>query len=89
MVQPTDFHGLRGEHVSQGFHINFLPSEKTHLVEIDADYWKTWVHQRLATPLAQPGAMTFYQTNPNEHLALAKHLTLRPRPRSSSPDVAW
>src|SRR5690349_3906368 len=42
---------------------------------MDADQWKTWVHQRLSTPMDKPGAMTLYQAAPQEHLALAKHLT--------------
>jgi hypothetical protein len=43
--------------------------------EIDADHWKTWLHQRLSTPLGTLGAMTLFQASPQEHLALAKHLT--------------
>jgi hypothetical protein len=46
-----------------------------HLVEVDADHWKTWVHQRLSTPLEKPGAMTLFHAQPQEHLSLAKHLT--------------
>ncbi len=49
--------------------------EQIHLVEVDADYWKTWVHQRLETPLDSPGAMTFFQAQPQEHTSLVKHLT--------------
>ena len=44
-------------------------------MEIDADHWKTWVHQRLSTPVGKAGAMTLFQAPPQEHLALAKHLT--------------
>ena len=62
-------------HIGEGFHINFMPTEHLFLVEVDADHWKTWVHQRLTTPLNQPGALTFYHAPPQEHLALAKHLT--------------
>ena len=61
--------------IAEGFHINWLPAEKVFLSEVDADHWKTWVQQRLSTPMGQPGAMTLYQALPNEHLALAKHLT--------------
>jgi phage terminase large subunit GpA-like protein len=46
-----------------------------HLVEIDTDHWKTWLHQRLAAPLERAGIITFHKAPPNEHLALAKHLT--------------
>ena len=44
-------------------------------MEMDADHWKTWVHQRLSTPLGKPGAMTLYRAPAQEHLSLAKHLT--------------
>ena len=44
-------------------------------MEIDADHWKTWVHQRLSTPVGKAGAMTLFQAPPQEHLALVKHLT--------------
>jgi hypothetical protein len=45
------------------------------IVNLRASYWKSWVHQRLATPVGQSGAMTFYRAAPNEHLSLDKHLT--------------
>lgn len=61
--------------IGENYHINRLPAEKLLLCEIDADYWKTWIHQRLSTPLGGPGAMTLFQASPQEHLAIAKHLT--------------
>jgi phage terminase large subunit GpA-like protein len=61
--------------IGEGYHVNRLPAEKLLLCEIDADYWKTWIHQRLSTPLGSAGAMTLFQASPQEHLALAKHLT--------------
>ena len=63
------------KHIGEGFHLNRLPTEKLRLAEIDADHWKTWVHQRLSTPMDSPGAMTLFEASPQEHLALAKHLT--------------
>lgn len=44
---------------------------------VNADYWKSWVHARLTTPLNQPGAMTLYEgrDGDKEHIALIKHLT--------------
>ncbi|MFQ5668331.1 MAG: terminase gpA endonuclease subunit [Candidatus Binatia bacterium] len=67
--------GAKVKHIGEGYHINYLPAQRLHLVEVDADHWKTWVHQRLRTPLDKPGAMTLFDATPNEHLALAKHLT--------------
>jgi hypothetical protein len=63
------------KHIGEGFHLNWLPADGVHLAEVDADYWKSWVHQRLATPVDSAGAMTLFQAAPEEHLALAKHLT--------------
>jgi phage terminase large subunit GpA-like protein len=62
-------------YIGEGYHLNWLRSEKLKLVEIDADHWKTWVHQRLVTPLESDGAMTLFEAPPQQHLALAKHLT--------------
>jgi hypothetical protein len=62
--------------VGDGYHLSWLAAEQLHLVEVDADGWKTWVHQRLATPVGTPGAMTFFRSaTPQEHLSMAKHLT--------------
>lgn len=72
--RPTKTGGIV-KHVGEGFHINYLRAEKLYLVSIDADHWKTWVHQRLSTPPGKAGAMSFFQASPQEHLALAKHLT--------------
>jgi hypothetical protein len=62
--------------IGEGYHANQLEAEQLLLLEIDADHWKTWVHQRLATPMGSPGAMTLFKTaQPQDHLSLAKHLT--------------
>ncbi|MEZ6152363.1 MAG: terminase gpA endonuclease subunit [Pirellulaceae bacterium] len=63
------------KHLGEGFHINWLPNANVHLAEVNADHWKTWVHQRLSTPASRPGAITFFQASPTEHLSFAKHLT--------------
>jgi hypothetical protein len=61
--------------IGEAFHANWLPAEQLYLLESDADHWKTWVHQRLSTPMGAAGAMTLFTASPQEHLALAKHLT--------------
>jgi phage terminase large subunit GpA-like protein len=61
--------------IGEGFHFNLQTAERILSVEVDADYWKTWVHERLATPLETPGALSLYQGTPQDHLALSKHLT--------------
>jgi hypothetical protein len=61
-----------------GFEV--VPQPAGHaLVEISADYWKSWVHARLQTPAGQPGGLTLFHATPNEHLSFAKHLTAEKR----------
>ena len=72
--RPTST-GALVKRIGEGYHVNLLRAERLYLVEIDADHWKTWVHQRLSTPPGKPGAMSLFQAVPQEHLTLAKHLT--------------
>jgi hypothetical protein len=67
----------------------WLAAEQVQLVEMDADYWKTWVHQRLVTPLGLPGAMTLYKAPAQDHLSLASNSRQRSRPRSSWRARGW
>ncbi|QDT55930.1 Phage terminase large subunit (GpA) [Caulifigura coniformis] len=71
---PTS-RGATVVHIGQDYHVNRQPVDRIDLVEMDADAWKTWVHQRLSCPLDQPGALRLYKAPPQEHLSLAKHLT--------------
>ncbi|MEX0643604.1 MAG: terminase gpA endonuclease subunit, partial [Pirellulales bacterium] len=63
------------KHIGEGFHFNWQPAEKLLLVEVDADHWKTWTHQRLTAPVEERGALTLFAATPQEHLSFAKHLT--------------
>lgn len=44
------------------------------LAEFDADHWKSWVHERLATPMSEPASMALFRTGPNGHMSFARHL---------------
>jgi len=35
-------------------------------IDADADFWKSWVHARLGTPIGQPTSMTLYQCVPGK-----------------------
>jgi hypothetical protein len=61
--------------IGEEFHCNWLRDQKLRLAIVNADYWTSWVHQRLSTPLETAGAMTLYHASAEEHLSLAKHLT--------------
>jgi len=61
--------------IGEGYHLNWLPSERLQLAEMDADYWKSWAHQRLVTPTDKHAALTLFKAPALEYLSLAKHLT--------------
>jgi hypothetical protein len=72
--RPTQT-GSLVRHIGEGFHLSRLRTDRLRLAEVNSDHWKTWVHQRLSTPMDNPGAMTLFQASPSEHMALVKHLT--------------
>lgn len=57
------------------YHLVFAMNDKVWFVEVDANYWKTWAHERLAAPIGEPGAMTLYAGDPLQHRELAQQLT--------------
>lgn len=67
--------------IGPGYHVSRLkrkPGSRTwrvDLVEVDVDYWKSWLQARLRTPQGEAGALMLYAAQPREHLSLAKHLT--------------
>jgi hypothetical protein len=61
--------------IGEEYHFNRLSAERLLLAEINSDYWKSWVHQRLTTPLDAASAMTLFQAPGDEHLSFVKHLT--------------
>jgi phage terminase large subunit GpA-like protein len=62
-------------YVGEQYHIKYDPARNVAFVEVDSDYWKTWVHSRLACPVQQPGALTLHAALPGEHDDLANELT--------------
>jgi phage terminase large subunit GpA-like protein len=61
--------------IGERYYVSKHPVQLVHVVEIDADYWKSWVHGRLSAPAGQAGSLTLYAGPEKEHNTLAKHLT--------------
>lgn len=61
--------------IGEDYHITLLAEQSLYLVHINADAWKSFTHQRLTTPVGQPGAMTLFHAEKHGHLEFAKHLT--------------
>jgi phage terminase large subunit GpA-like protein len=61
--------------IGDGYHISWYKRDRVHVVEINADLWKSWVHERLTCPVDRVGAMTLFAAPPNEHISFSMHLT--------------
>jgi len=61
-------------YVGDGFFFSLTAPGRV-LAILDADHWKSFVHQRLATASDQPGAMTLFVPSDKDHKALCRHLT--------------
>jgi len=62
------------QHVGENYHVVWNQADHVHVVEINVDFWKTWLHQRLAMPAGEPGALALYAELKAGHLTFAKHL---------------
>jgi phage terminase large subunit GpA-like protein len=67
------------KHIGEHWHLAAVPTGagwSIALVEINVDYWKTWLHERWRTALGTPGSMELFATaNHMDHLGFAKHQT--------------
>jgi len=61
--------------IGEGYHFARLRAKRILLVHVNADAWKTFVHERLLTPADEPGAMTVFAAPKGEHTKFAKHIT--------------
>jgi hypothetical protein len=57
------------------YHIARISGKRIDVVQINSDYWKTQTHAALMQDAAAPGAITFFNAPPHEHIKLSKQLT--------------
>ena len=53
-----------------------VPKDKRDIrkLEVDTNYWKSFVHTRFATALGDPGSLSLYNENPLHHKLFAEHM---------------
>lgn len=62
--------------IGEQWHIVRYRGNGWMVVNINADWWKTRIHEHLTTPVGQPGALTLFGHEERMgHLSYAKHLT--------------
>lgn len=58
------------------YDFRYQRAERTILVHVNSDYWKSSLHQRLAMDPSQPGAVTLYEAaSPQEHIEYSQQIT--------------
>jgi len=61
--------------IGDEYHITRIQKHRVLLVHVNADHWKTQVHERFAMAETSPGALTIFHAPQNDHMKFSKHLT--------------
>jgi phage terminase large subunit GpA-like protein len=80
----NEYQRKRGDRVGHHWRIPGVVGKRTvrHLL-YDTNFWKTFVHARLAVPMGDPGCLSLFGHDPERHRLLSEHLTAEYRIRTS------
>jgi len=72
----SDYKRKRGERLGLNWRVPVVTGKRAvrHVV-FDTNYWKSFVHARLAVPMGDPGCLSLFGHKPERHQLLAEHLT--------------
>lgn len=72
----SDYKRKRGDRVGLNWRIPVITGKRAvrHVV-FDTNYWKSFVHARLAVPMGDPGCLSLFGRQAEAHRLLAEHLT--------------
>ena len=83
----SEYKRKRGDRVGLHWRIpNTLGKRALRHVLIDTNYWKTFVHARLAVDMGDPGALSLFGRDEKTHQLLAEHLTAEYRIKTMARD---
>jgi hypothetical protein len=72
----SEYDRKRGDHIG---HFWWIPKpgdrRAQRHIRLDTHYWKSFVHARFATALGDPGSLSLWGHDPEEHRLFADHLT--------------
>ncbi len=84
-VPFSEYKRKRGDRVGLHWRIpNTVGKRQVRHVLIDANYWKTFVHARLAVAMGDPGCLSLGGRDEKAHRMLAEHLTSEYRIKSAA-----
>ena len=66
----------RGDRVGHNWRIpNVRGKRAVRHVIYDTNYWKSFIHARLAVPMGDPGCLSLFERKPETHRLFSEHLT--------------
>jgi len=79
----SDYKRKRGERVGLNWRVPVVTGKRAvRHVLFDTNFWKSFVHARLAVPMGDPGGLSLFGHKPEHHRLLAEHLTSEYRVRT-------
>jgi len=72
----SDYKKKRGDRVGLNWRIPAITGRRTvrHVV-FDTNYWKSFIHTRLAVPMGDPGCLSLFGRSAERHRLISEHLT--------------
>jgi hypothetical protein len=79
----SEYKRRRGDRVGHNWRIPNVQGKRAirHVV-FDSNYWKSFIHARLAVPMGDKGCLSLFGRNPDLHRLLAEHLSAEYRVRT-------
>lgn len=79
----SEYRKKPGERVGLNWIITSSASQRAiRHIAFDTNFWKSFVHERLASPIGDRGCLTLYGRRPYEHELYAEHMTAEFRVRT-------
>lgn len=79
----SDYKRKRGERVGLNWRVPVVTGKRAvRHVLFDTNFWKSFVHARLAVPMGDPGGLSLFGHKPEHHRLLSEHLTSEYRVRT-------
>lgn len=78
----ADYRRYPGDRTGNHWRIPGVRGQLMRHVDIDTNFWKSFMQSRFLTGLANAGSLSFYGRDPHEHRLIAEHLTAEYRVRT-------
>ena len=83
-VPMSDVAAKPGQTLGVHWRIDKVDRRTLRCVTIDTNFWKSFVHARLSTPLGDRGALSLFREQPHLHSTLSDHLRAEYRVRTAN-----